>query len=409
MVRSVAERPLRILMIAPSSFFADYGCHVRILEEARYLQGEGHHVTVATYHSGRDPEGLSIHRARGVPWRTEFEVGSSRHKIAMDALLVARTLRSMWQVRPDIIHGHIHEGALIGLFLSKLWSCPLVCDLQGSLTGEMVDHHFVTDGGMFHTLFRRLERFINRSAPRILTSTALNAQLLQDEFGCDPERITYVPDCVNTDVFAPQPHDEAWYHLRRLMGIPDDRRVVVYLGLLAEYQGTDHLLEAAAQICSRRSDVHFVIAGFPNVDHYGGMAQALGIADHCSFPGKVLYDQAPAMLSLGDVAVSPKLSATEGAGKLLNYMAMGLPTVAFDAPVSREYLGDAGIYARAGDSSDLARCLEQTLDDVSLAKSASERLRERARTAYDWSQSGRQILEAYAEQLGGPGARRRSA
>src|SRR5262245_58068236 len=26
--------PYRVLMIAPTSFFADYGCHVRILEEA---------------------------------------------------------------------------------------------------------------------------------------------------------------------------------------------------------------------------------------------------------------------------------------------------------------------------------------------------------------------------------------
>ena len=42
----------RVLMIAPTSFFADYGCHVRILEEARALQAAGHAVTIATYHNG---------------------------------------------------------------------------------------------------------------------------------------------------------------------------------------------------------------------------------------------------------------------------------------------------------------------------------------------------------------------
>ena len=40
------ERRFRILMVAPTSFFADYGCHVRILEEARVLQRRGHTVTI---------------------------------------------------------------------------------------------------------------------------------------------------------------------------------------------------------------------------------------------------------------------------------------------------------------------------------------------------------------------------
>ena len=34
---TAGKRSYRVLMIAPTSFFADYGCHVRILEEARSL------------------------------------------------------------------------------------------------------------------------------------------------------------------------------------------------------------------------------------------------------------------------------------------------------------------------------------------------------------------------------------
>ena len=48
----------------------------------------------------------------------------------------------------------------------------------------------------------------------------------------------------------------------------------------------------------------------------------------------------------------PMVSGPEGSGKLLNYMAMALPTVSFDMPVNREYLGDLGVYARPGDSQD---------------------------------------------------------
>ena len=54
--------PLRVLMVAPTPFFADRGCHVRILGEARALTQLGHQVKIVTYPLGRDMEGLDIHR-----------------------------------------------------------------------------------------------------------------------------------------------------------------------------------------------------------------------------------------------------------------------------------------------------------------------------------------------------------
>ena len=120
-------------------------------------------------------------------------------------------------------------------------------------------------------------------------------------------------------------------------------------GLLAEYQGSGHLLRAAARICARRDDVHFLLRGFPGEWRYRDYAHELGIADRVTVMGVVPYERAPAYLALGDVAVSPKLSETEGNGKLLNYMAVGLPTVTFQTPVSHEILGPLGRYARLGD------------------------------------------------------------
>src|SRR5512135_2745668 len=87
-----SARSYRILMIAPTSFFADYGCHVRILEEARILHKLGHQVKIVTYYKGRNLPGLDIERTPPVPWRAEYEVGSSRHKIAFDALLAQQSL-----------------------------------------------------------------------------------------------------------------------------------------------------------------------------------------------------------------------------------------------------------------------------------------------------------------------------
>ncbi len=393
---SLLYRKYRVLMIAPTSFFADYGCHIRILEEARVLQKLGNRVTICTYHSGRDLPGLDIRRTMSIPWRKGYEVGSSRHKIGFDVLLTVRTLGVMWQTRPDVIHAHLHEGALIGYALSKLWGVPLVFDFQGSLTSEMVDHHFLSVEGPFYRPMRKLEQFIDRVAPRILTSSAHAVSLLTSEFGCPPSKITCVSDCVDIDAFAPVARDETWLSLKRAWGIPTERRVIAYLGKLAEYQGIDHLLRAARIICDHRNDVHFLIAGYPYVDHYQNLAANLGIANYVTFTGRVRYEDAPRLLSLGDIAVAPKLSQSEGAGKLLNYMAMALPTVAFDTPVSHEYLGEYGVYATRGDSEHLAQCLEMLVDDPQRCAELGAALCRRAREHYSWDKAGQIILDVYA-------------
>lgn len=385
----------RVLMIAPTSFFADYGCHVRILEEARLLQRLGHQVTICTYHNGRNLPGLDIRRTMSIPWRKGYEVGSSRHKIAFDALLLLRTAAALLSVRPAVIHAHLHEGALIGRALHWLWRAPLVFDFQGSLTGEMLDHGFLKPDSRFFRFMRALEQRIDRACPYILTSSHNAATLLAQEFDCGDGRITVVPDGVNTEVFAPASRDAAWAQRKAAWGIPAERLVVVYLGLLAEYQGTGHLLQAARLLCDRRRDLHFLIAGYPHVEVYQHQAEALGLGDHVTFTGQVPYEEAANLLALGDIAVSPKISRTEGAGKLLNYMAMGLPTVAFDMPVSREYLGDLGVYAAFADVADLARCLGALADDAPRRQALGQALRQRAESQYAWEARSETILGVY--------------
>jgi glycosyltransferase involved in cell wall biosynthesis len=181
--------------------------------------------------------------------------------------------------------------------------------------------------------------------------------------------------------------------------------VVVYLGLLAEYQGIDLLLQAAVHLLEARFDVHFLIMGFPNVELYQEMAEQLGLAEHVTFTGRIPYKEAPSYLALGDVAVAPKISAkisaTEGSGKLLNYMAMGLPVVAFDTPVNREYLGERGVYVPPGGTVALAEALEALLDDPSKGMALGQQLRGRVTHYYLWPEAGEKILQVYREICGG--------
>ena len=400
------DRRFRVLMIAPTSFFADYGCHVRIYEEAHILQKLGHTVTIATYHNGNDVPGLDIRRTLPIPWRQHYEVGSSRHKIAFDGLLGLRTLHLLTRERFDIIHTHLHEGALIGLVLGHLFRKPVLFDFQGSLTEEMIDHHFLQRDSWVYGPLRRLENWINLAAPAILTSSVHANKLLVNEFGCRPDRIQTLPDCVNGDTFQPAGaySRRDLLGLRQRLGIPQNRKLIVYLGLLAEHQGISHLLEAVRLLLQDRQNVHLLLMGFPNESIYRQKAKALGIESFVTLTGRVPYREAPRYLALGDVAVAPKLSQTEGAGKLLNYMAVGLPTVAFDTPVAREYLGLDGLLAPPGDVVGLAEQIRHALDpggdDRAWRERLGQRLRQRALNAFSWETAGRQIETLYGQLLG---------
>jgi glycosyltransferase involved in cell wall biosynthesis len=143
-----------------------------------------------------------------------------------------------------------------------------------------------------------------------------------------------------------------------------------------------------------------LILGFPNVEHYREMVGQLGLAEHVTLTGRIPYEEAPSYLALGDVAVAPKISATEGSGKLLNYMAMGLPVVAFDTPVSREYLGEQGVYVPVGDTVAMAGALGALLDDPRRGAALGQQLRDRAIHDYVWPEAGENILQVYREICG---------
>jgi glycosyltransferase involved in cell wall biosynthesis len=394
-------QPLRVLMIAPTSFFSDYGGHIRILEETRILQTLGHQVAIVTYYKGRDLPELDIRRTPPLPWHADYEVGSSRHKIAFDVYLAVQSLIEGLRFRPDIIHGHMHEGALIGGVLARLLRVPLVFDFQGSLTAEMVDHNFLNPNGRIYPILHRIERFISRRLPQaVLTSSLQAAALLRDEFAVPPRLIHPLPDCADTETFDPTRFDPAeQITLRRQLGIADGRAIVAYLGLLTDYQGIPHLLQAAHQLCQAGENVHFLVMGYPSVDYYQQMAASMGVNGVVTFTGKVPYTEAARYLALGDIAVAPKMSLTEGSGKLLNYMALAQPVVAYDTAVHREYLNDLGVYAPVGDVAAFAEGIRSLLYDPARRHRLGQQLRQRAQTHYSWQAAGEQIVAIYRRLL----------
>ncbi len=379
-------------MVAPTSFFADYGCHVRILEEERALTARGHQVLITTYHNGDNLPGVKIRRTVGLPWGTRIMVGSSRHKIYLDAMLFFTVLRQAQRFKPDIIHAHLHEGALIGSVVGRLLGIPVLFDYQGSLTEEMLDHRFIRPGGLRERFMRRLERVIDRLPAVIVPSgTAARDHLLSKGFRND--QVQLLADAVDTTRFDPEKQAAKRLVVRETLGIPADARVVVYLGLLAEYQGTSLLIEAADQLLERHPDMYVIVAGYPGVDKYAAIAARSQHANRMLFPGRIAYRDAPSLLAAGDVAAAPKRSTTEGNGKLFNYMAMQLPIVAIDTPANRAILGDLGNLVPPDSPSAFAEAIEaafETPDEHRIA------LRNRVSNHFSWQERVLGLESIYA-------------
>lgn len=376
-------------MLVPTPYFADRGCHVRIYEEARALRSEGHDVRIVTYHLGRDMSDIPTIRIPSIPWYSRLEAGPSLHKLYLDMLLFYKAAMLITDFRPDLIHAHLHEGAFIGYFLKKLAGVPLIFDYQGSLTSECIDHGFFEATSRAAGLFRRIEMMINHFADRIITSSTAGMTDLINNGKIPAQRVSPLIDGVDTDIFRPG---------STAAGISQKTPVVAYLGIMSRYQGTDLLLECIEILKSQGIKVRFLIMGFP-CDRYKEAAQTRGISDMIEFTGKVDYSEAPLMLSAADIAVTPKLSLTEANGKIFNYMACGLPVVAFDTTINREILADSGIYASYGDAGDLAQKIIDLLSDEKLRLHLSQQVRERAISEHSWVSRGKLLAGNYTTVL----------
>lgn len=390
----------RILGIAPTPFFSDRGCHVRILEEVYALSRLGHRVTICTYHLGRDPEGALLHRIPRIPWYTKLDAGPSWHKYYIDLLLTVRALLSGLRDKPDLVHAHLHEGVFIGYFVSRILDVPLVFDLQGSLVGEMMAHEFLARRGLFYKFNRFLEKLTTQMADVILASSVGAAAYLREDPDLNTKKVHVVPEGVDVEAYD---NVKGFQELRASLGIDSRTRLCVYLGLLYPYQGIDSLVRSAPLALKICPDLQFLVIGFPHVDHYRAVAASLGIGDRFHFVGKVRYEELPLYLRAGDLAVTPKDSQTEANSKIYNFMAAGLPVVAYDTATNRSILGDLGVYVPRGDEEQLARAVGELAGNDDRLIELGGKAREKARTEFDWLDVGKKIVSIYDEVSRGRG------
>lgn len=382
----------RVLMIAPTPFFSDRGCHVRIYEEAVELRRRGIEVKVVTYPLGNDLPNVDLTRCLAVVPYRRAEAGPSWRRLPLDAAVLASTIRQCRTFRPDIIHAHLHEGAAIGAVLKKIYRLPLIFDYQGSLVGETVQHGFLRRGGSGEQLLSRVEMMVNRAADIVVTSS----RKLTESLASRGQPAVTLTDGIDPERFRPGRLDAA---LARSLGLADGEPTCVYLGVMSDYQGVDVLLHAAEDLRSTGERVRFLLMGYPETK-YREEASRRRLDGLVTFTGRIGYFDAPRYLRLGTIALAPKLADTEANGKVLTYMASGLPVVAFDQPVNRELLGETAEWAPVtGDRRELgrsfSRAIRRLLHDPERCRALGAAGRDRAERQFSVSGQGEQLVALY--------------
>jgi glycosyltransferase involved in cell wall biosynthesis len=392
------ENVLRVLHVAPTPFFSDRGCHVRIQGIVSALNKKSVRNIVCTYHHGRDVPGVETRRIPQIPGYTKREAGPSPFKYLADLVLFIKVLIVTWKNYPDVIHGHLHEGTLIGWAVKTafFWrTMPLISDIQGSLVGELEAHGYFENRAGLKQVFWKMEHYISRLPDFIICSSGASANILRSEFRVNSNRLEVVNDGVDAAV-TNSPRDEG---LRSQLGLPRNCPVVVYTGALLPAKGVNVLKGIIREAVQQGLAGHFLIVGYPE-EEMKEFVQRHDVGQYCTVTGRVPFENLSDYLGLATVAIEPKeADSGEASGKLLNYMGAGLPVVCFDTEKNKELLGEAGTFVRQGSVQAFVERIEALLEGPDLCDRKGKMARRRAQDKFSWDASAERIYSVYRTQL----------
>jgi glycosyltransferase involved in cell wall biosynthesis len=183
--------------------------------------------------------------------------------------------------------------------------------------------------------------------------------------------------------------------------------LVAYLGVMGPNDGLEYLLRAVAHIVHevRRTDIQFVLIG--GGDLYPAlvrMSAALGVAAFVQFTGRIPDEEVIALLSTADLCVAPDpkdaLNDLSTMNKIIEYMALGKPLVAFDLREARVSAGEAAVYATPNDPVDFARHILDLLASPERRRMMGSIGRRRFETALAWEHQAEHLLALYRDLMG---------
>ncbi len=390
---------MKILVVAPTPFFSDRGCHIRIYQQMKALQQKGHEVLVVTYGTGNNVSGVRTARIPKIVRRNAFFGQPLFQRVIFDVLMIWKVFFTRQIYRPDIIHCYLHSGFLIGYIASFFSARKIIFDCQGSLTQEMQEN-----GWLKKSLSRRIissvEKFIYRKARVITVSSDTIKREIQEQYNADPRKITVIPDCPPIDISTENKKNQiSPTALREQLAVPKNKKLIIYTGVLSKSAGIDIFLEAIKMLTLKRDDFFVLILGYPDVERYEEAATKLNIQNDVRFLGRIDYFKLPDYLALSDIAVAPKISTTEAHGKIVNYLAAGLPVVCFHSVINEEIGGQYLLYAEHKTPTSLADALTYALQHSGELSQHKEERKKFIRDRYSWQTNASLIEKIYHKLL----------
>jgi glycosyltransferase involved in cell wall biosynthesis len=207
------------------------------------------------------------------------------------------------------------------------------------------------------------------------------------EAGAAPEQVTIVG---NGPVLSRVSAASANPALRR-----QHKFLCCWIGVMARQDRVDLLLRGIAHIVHdlRRTDCGFAILGDGEcLEQARETTARLDLEPWVDLPGWLPEEKVFSYLATADLGLDTSLQSEISPVKILEYMAFGLPFVAFDVAETRVAGLGASVLLTPGDVESYARHVVALLDDAGLRFELGETGRERVRADLAWERQSTAYL-----------------
>jgi glycosyltransferase involved in cell wall biosynthesis len=245
----------------------------------------------------------------------------------------------------------------------KLAGVPVVLDLHEAMP-EFFRSRFARAANPLTTGLIELQEILSlRFADAVIAVNEPLAERFRRR-GVPAARVNVIHNSPSPDLFAAEGHAQRGF-------MEDGALRLVYGGAVTPNYELDVLVDALARIKEARPAVRVRLDVYGRGDSepaFRDKIEALGLDGVVTLHGRVPLEDMAAAIAAADVGVSPirRNSQTELSlpTKILEYAAMGKPTIASDLATVTSYFGrDALSLYKAGDADDLARAILLLVDD----------------------------------------------
>jgi colanic acid biosynthesis glycosyl transferase WcaI len=231
--------------------------------------------------------------------------------------------------RPDVVIASSPQllVGLAGWWIARLNCVPFVLEVRDLWPESLVA---VGVGGTDSILYRvlaRIARFLYRQADHIVVVTPAFRAYLTSRWQVPAEKISVVPNGVETRLFCPQVPDSA---LRAKSGV-EDKFVVSFIGTLGLAHGLDTLIAAAQMLDATEPGIMFMLVGEgADRERVQKLARSKGLAN-IRFVAQQPRENVPEYIAASDACLvllkNSPVFETVIPTKLLEFMSCSRPVI----------------------------------------------------------------------------------